>query len=157
MKFFLTIIIPAYNSNGSIQKCLDSIINNKFKNLEIIIVDDGSTDGSREIFLKYANRFNYIKIIYNNNNRGPSHARNLGIDNAKGKYIMFVDSDDQICEGAINKMVSQFNKELIQLCVCDFTIGDRFVKKFLFERSKIIEIALGINFFSTFSDTANLY
>jgi glycosyltransferase involved in cell wall biosynthesis len=139
MKLFLTIIIPVYNSNSRIQSCLESIINNKYKNLEIIIIDDGSTDGSREIFLKYSNRFSFINIIYNNNNMGPSHARNLGIDNAKGKYIMFVDSDDQICVGAINKMVSQFNKELIQLCVCDFTIGDRFIKKFIFERSKIIE------------------
>ena len=89
----ISIIVPVYNCAKYIKKCLDSLINQTFKNIEIILVNDGSTDNSEEIIQSYDdNRIVYVKQKY----QGPSAARNLGIDLAKGEYIGFVDSDDWI-------------------------------------------------------------
>ena len=89
----ISIIIPIYNGEKFIKKCLDSILINDNKNYEVIIINDGSTDGTREILNNYKEE--NIKII-NNNNNGVSFSRNLGIKLATGKYIMFVDIDDYL-------------------------------------------------------------
>ena len=91
----LSIIIPMFNSEKYIEKCINSIQNQKIKNLEIIIVNDGSNDKSFEICYKIAKNFKNIKLI-NKNNEGQGIARNIGIQNATGKYIMFLDSDDYL-------------------------------------------------------------
>jgi len=91
----ISIIIPVYNTEKYLSKCLDSIINQTYKNLEIIIINDGSTDNSFTICGKYAMRDDRINLI-NKENKGVSSARNQGIDEAKGLYISFVDSDDWI-------------------------------------------------------------
>lgn len=88
----LSIIIPVYNAEKTISKTLDSILVQNTKNIEILIINDGSTDNSLEIIKKYGNK---IKII-NQENQGVSKARNNGIKNANGKYITFIDSDDII-------------------------------------------------------------
>jgi len=88
----LSIIIPIYNSEKYLSECLDSIIVSE-KDLDIILVDDGSKDKSYVICKEYAKKDNRIKIIHKDNG-GVSSARNLGIENATGEYIMFVDSDD---------------------------------------------------------------
>lgn len=95
MKDKISIIVPVYNVEQYIERCLESIINQTYKNIEIILVDDGSTDKSGIICEKYANRDQRIKVIHQENN-GLSSARNKGLDIASGKYIGFVDSDDWI-------------------------------------------------------------
>lgn len=88
-----TIIVPVYNTEKYLSECLDSLINQTYEDIEIICINDGSTDGSLGILNEYAQKDSRIKII-NQANQGVSVARNTGIENAKGDYILFVDSDD---------------------------------------------------------------
>lgn len=97
----ISIIIPAYNVELYLEECLTSIINQTYTNLEIIVVDDGSTDGTAKIIEKFANKDKRISIITEPNG-GASMARNSGIQLAKGKYILFVDSDDILENNAID-------------------------------------------------------
>ncbi len=92
----VSIIIPIYNVEKYITECLESALNQTFSFYEIICINDGSTDHSMEIVEKYANQYNKIKIVNSSQNRGQSVARNLGVNKAKGKYILFLDSDDMI-------------------------------------------------------------
>lgn len=91
-----SIVVPVYNVKNYLERCLDSLINQTFKNIEIVLVDDGSNDGSDLICDEYASKFEYIKVVHKLNG-GLSDARNVGIDNASGEYIIFVDSDDYLC------------------------------------------------------------
>ena len=91
----ISVIVPVYNMELYLDRCLKSIINNSYKNLEIICVNDGSTDASLEILEKYKKEDSRI-IIINQKNRGVSAARNTGLDIATGEYISFVDADDVI-------------------------------------------------------------
>ena len=93
----ISVIVPVYNVEKYISKCLDSILNQTYKNIEIIIVNDGSTDKSGLICDEYAKKYDNIKVFHKKNG-GVSSARNLGIDNSSGKYIAFVDPDDYIDE-----------------------------------------------------------
>lgn len=94
MKFF-SIIIPVYNSEKYLSKCINTILNQSFDNYEIIIVEDGSTDNSGEIADQLSNNDSRIKVIHVENG-GAGKARNIGIAAAKGEYILFIDSDDYI-------------------------------------------------------------
>ena len=89
----ISIIIPVYNVEKYLRRCLNSIINQTYKDIEIILVDDGSTDNSGKICDEYKEKDNRIVVIHKENG-GLSDARNAGIDIAKGKYIGFIDSDD---------------------------------------------------------------
>lgn len=91
----ISIIIPVYNVENYIEKCLDSIINQTYRNLEIICIDDGSVDKSGEICDKYAKNDSRFKVIHTEN-KGYSSAINLGLDNFTGEYVSFVDPDDWI-------------------------------------------------------------
>lgn len=99
----ISIIVPVYNTEPYLKKCIESIINQSFKNIEIILVDDGSTDNSINILSSYAAMDNRVFLIFEKN-QGVSAARNVGMRRAKGEYIMFVDADDWIeidtCEKA---------------------------------------------------------
>lgn len=91
----VSIIVPVYNNEKYLKQCLNSIINQTFKDIEIILVDDGSTDKSASICDEYAKKDNRI-IVVHGQNTGVSHARNIGIELSKGKYMIFCDSDDRI-------------------------------------------------------------
>ena len=95
MKFKITVIVPIYNAGQYLEKCIDSIINQTYTNLEIILVNDGSTDNSGAICDEYAKKDSRIKVIHKENG-GLSSARNAGLDIASGEYVSFVDSDDWI-------------------------------------------------------------
>ncbi len=103
MKPLISVIVPVYQVVPYLQHCIESIINQTYHNLEIILVDDGSTDGSGELCDKYASRDYRIKVIHQENG-GLSEARNRGIDISKGEYLSFVDSDDWIDERFIEAM-----------------------------------------------------
>ena len=94
-KDLISVIIPIYNVDKYLSRCIDSVINQTYKNLEIILVDDGSTDNSGKICDEYALKDTRIKVIHKQNG-GVSSARNVGLDIAKGEYIGFIDSDDYI-------------------------------------------------------------
>jgi glycosyltransferase involved in cell wall biosynthesis len=91
----VSVIIPIYNTEECLDKCVGSIVNQTYKNLEIILVDDGSTDNSLMICDEWASKDNRIKVIHQENG-GVSKARNTGLDNVTGEYISFVDSDDYV-------------------------------------------------------------
>ena len=91
----ITIIVPVYQSAGYIGKCLDSIIAQTYPDIQIIVVDDGSTDGTGEICDEYARKYDNIEVVHTSNN-GPVRARWEGLNKAKGKYVGFVDSDDYV-------------------------------------------------------------
>ena len=115
----VTIIVPVYNVEKYLIKCLDSLINQTYKNLEIIVVDDGSTDNSVKICDEFSNRDNRITVIHQKN-AGLSVARNVGLDKMTGNYVTFVDSDDYLEINAIEK----FLKILINECA-DIILSER--------------------------------
>ncbi|MBQ9246368.1 glycosyltransferase [bacterium] len=101
----ISVIIPVYNSEKYIAQCLDSILNQSLKDMEIICVNDGSTDASLDILNEYALKDKRIKVIsQTNTGNGAGSARNRGIENAKGEYISFIDSDDYIEKDYLQKM-----------------------------------------------------
>ena len=108
-KILFTIIIPVYNVENYIDKCITSVINQTYKNYEIIVINDGSTDNSKEVIKKYENIKN-ITII-EQKNKGLSAARNVGIKKAKGDYIILLDSDDYVEEQLLEKLERTINKE----------------------------------------------
>ena len=91
----ITVIVPVYNVENYLNKCLDSLINQTYKNLEIIVINDGSTDNSGEICQEYAQKDNRI-IYIEQENGGLSDARNTGLERMTGSYVTFVDSDDWV-------------------------------------------------------------
>ena len=116
----ISIIIPVYNAEKYLSRCLDSVVNQTYKKLEIIVVDDGSTDNSRKILEKYKKRDNRIVLLYKDNG-GQSSARNIGLKRAKGEYIGFVDSDDYIVDNMyefLKNMIEQYHADI---AMCDYT------------------------------------
>lgn len=113
--YLISIIIPVYNTSKYLEKCINSLVNQTYKNIELIFVNDGSTDDSLEILNKYANTDKRIKVI-SQKNKGLSQARNTGLSCAAGDYIMFLDSDDWIDTAACKKAVetaSEYNADIV--------------------------------------------
>ncbi len=111
----VSIIVPVYNAEKNLNTCIESLKNQSFKNIEILLVDDGSTDRSGEICDNYKNLDNRIHVFHKKNG-GVSSARNLGIDKSSGKYIMFCDSDDWIesdCIEVLYNKIVKFDSDII--------------------------------------------
>ena len=104
-KLLISVIIPVYNVEIYIKKCIDSVLNQTFQNFEIILIDDGSTDNSGRICNEYVLKDNRIKVIHQNN-AGLSAARNKGIDVSSGNYICFLDSDDWYSNNALEEFIN---------------------------------------------------
>ena len=119
----VSIIMPTYNCSLKIGRCIESIINQKYADFELIIVDDGSTDDTKEIVEKYIIRDKRIKYFYKENG-GVSSSRNFGISKSVGDYVYFVDSDDEVTENSIVTLV-----ELIEKFDCDFVKANYFYSK----------------------------
>ena len=115
----VSVIIPVYNTAKHLPTCLNSIINQTYQNLEIIVIDDGSTDNSSEIIKQYNEKDNRIKA-FTQKNQGLSAARNTGLKNATGKYVTFVDSDDMIETNMIEKLLLALEKTKSDISVCSF-------------------------------------
>ncbi len=117
MSGLVSVIVPVYNVEQYIEKCLDSICGQDYANLQIILVDDGSTDASGAICDRYADRDGRIQVIHQKNG-GLSAARNAGMDRAEGDYLVFVDSDDWIERDMVSYMVHRIEKEEAQMAIC---------------------------------------
>lgn len=103
-KDLISVIVPIYNVEKYLRQCIDSIINQTYKNLEIILVDDGSTDNSSKICKEYKNKDSRIKLFHKKNG-GVSSARNYGIEKMSGEYVLFLDGDDTINVDAVEKLI----------------------------------------------------
>ena len=128
----ISIIVPIYNAEKYLSKCINSLINQTKKEIEIILINDGSTDRSEEIINNYRDeRIKYLK----NENQGIGKTRNFGIEKATGKYLMFVDSDDYLKEDACEILFKKAEKEKLDLVICNYYKVDEETDK-----KEIIEI-----------------
>ena len=116
----VSVIIPVYNVEDYIDRCLKSVIEQTLEDIEIIIVNDGSTDDSKKIIEKYINQYPNKIIYLEKENGGLSSARNFAIPYAKGEYIAFLDSDDYIEPEMYEQMYNKAIKENADLVECDF-------------------------------------
>ena len=127
-KKLVTVVVPIYNVERYLEKCLTSIILQTYKNLEVILVNDGSTDNSLNICKEFEKEDSRIRII-SQENKGLSVARNVGIENAKGEYIAFVDSDDFISCKFIENLYNESIRNNSDIVCCDFYYVNELEKK----------------------------
>lgn len=139
----LSIIIPVYNVEKFLPQCLDSVINQTLKDIEIICVNDGSTDKSLEILTAYARNDKRIKI-YNQENQGQSAARNLAISHASGEYLGFVDSDDWVDLDYFEKLYNAAKQFDADIACAGFRRCDKF-KKTIRKSFKEVKVYTDIN------------
>lgn len=118
-KNLISIIVPIYNVEKYLKRCIDSIINQTYKKLEIILVDDGSKDNSGKICDKYAKKDIRIKVIHKKN-EGVSEARNVGLKVSTGEYIGFVDADDFVEKDMYEKMYKKAKEVDADIVICDY-------------------------------------
>ena len=123
----VSIVVPVYNSEKTLVKCLDSILNQTYKNIEVLCINDGSIDSSLKILNEYQKKDKRIIIINQKQNRGVSYTKNHGIKKASGDYICFVDSDDYIDNKMIEKMYLFSIENKLDIVKCNYTnyIDDR--------------------------------
>lgn len=118
-KVMLSIVIPCYNCEKFIDKCVKSIIKNSYQNIEIILVNDGSKDKTLDVIKKLENKFSCIHA-YSKMNTGVSDTRNYGISLSNGRYIAFIDSDDYITDNMMKKMIDIAEENNVDMVCCDF-------------------------------------
>ena len=139
----VSVIIPVYNTEKYLEECLNSVENQTLKDIEIICVNDGSTDKSLEILNNHANKDSRIKVI-SQENGGVSHARNTGIENSRGDYIAFIDSDDLIVPHAYETMyynALRYNVDMVNSRFSYFSDGESIdVNSFVYDKSKVKKI-----------------
>ncbi len=128
----ISVVIPVYNREKYIKNCLDIMMSQSYKNLEIIVVNDGSTDGSVDIIQQYS----IVKLINLKKNRGQSVARNIGMDNANGKYIHFMDDDDEINTTFYENLVKASEKNNADMACCGIIHQKSKGKTQLFKKEK---------------------
>ncbi len=129
MEPLISIIIPVYKAEPYLGKCMDSVLNQTYRNLEIILVDDGSPDRSGELCDRYAQKDPRVRVIHKKNG-GAADARNHGLDTARGDYIAFVDSDDWIELDMYECLLSELQANHAKLCVCgryDVVNGEKLI------------------------------
>ena len=136
----ISIIVPVYNAEKTIRKCVESVINQSYKNWELILVDDGSTDDSRSIINEYGKNNKNISIFMQKN-LGVSSARNIGISNATGEYITFLDSDDYLNEKALEIMINALSNNDADMIVGSYSqITENGNKKNFIYKNKCIDL-----------------
>lgn len=116
----ISIILPVYNTAKYLEACLHSLLNQTFEDIEIIAVNDGSTDDSSKLLESFAKEDHRIKVI-NQQNKGISAVRNLGIELACGTYLAFIDSDDTISPDMMESLYHKAEAEALDIVVCDYT------------------------------------
>ena len=120
MKNKVSVIVPIYNVEKYLTECVDSILKQSYKNIEILLVDDCGTDNSGNIAKEYVNIDKRCRYIKREENGGLSAARNTGIKNATGDYLSFIDSDDWIDENFIKNMLDMIIKDDAEIAICDY-------------------------------------
>lgn len=110
----ISVIVPVYNAEKYLSRCIDSILVQRFNDLELLLIDDGSKDGSGKICDEYADKDKRVKVFHKVNG-GVSSARNLGLEKSKGEYVTFVDADDYLLPETITERLLSGNYDLIQI------------------------------------------
>ena len=125
----VSVIVPIYNTEKFLKKCIDSIVNQTLEEIEIILINNGSTDNSHNICEEYSKKYPQKIRYINNKNIGCSASRNLGMSLAQGEYIAFVDSDDYIDKEMYQEMYEKAKKENLDIVVCGITYVNQETKK----------------------------
>lgn len=112
MTVLVSVIMPAYNAEKSIAESIESVLDQTYRNFELLVIDDFSKDQTIQIVEQFMLKDNRIKIIKNSNNKGVAETRNVGLNQAKGDYVAFLDSDDLWCEDKLKKQVELLNEYL---------------------------------------------
>ena len=133
----ISVIVPVFNSEKTLNRCLDSILNQTFKNFEVICVNDGSQDNSGQILNEYKMKDERIKVI-EQKNKGLSGARNTGINLAKGKYVTFIDSDDWIEINTFEKIKENIDKKYDVIRI-DYTSNDNIEKNKKIYKNELLD------------------
>lgn len=115
----VSILVPVYNSEGYLSRCIDSLLAQDEKSFEIILVDDGSTDNSPQLCDEYANKYSNIKALHISNS-GPATAKNKGLEIAEGEYVSFIDSDDAVEPDMYTKMIENATKHNADIVCCSY-------------------------------------
>lgn len=118
MEGLVSIIVPVYNSSKYLEKCVDSLVNQTYKNIEIILINDGSTDKSGELCSELEKKYPHLIKTIHKQNSGVCSSRNIGLKNAKGQFISFVDSDDWIELNMMEVLVNNIKTTNSDLAVC---------------------------------------
>ena len=137
MEDIITVIVPVYKVEDYLDRCVKSIVSQTYKNLDIILVDDGSPDGSPQICDSWAEKDSRIRVIHKANG-GVSSARNAGLNAAIGKYVGFVDGDDCVLPDMFEKLISAVQNDGTQLAACGYTLVEN---KFIPSEDKVISAA----------------
>lgn len=116
----ISVIVPVYNAENYIERCVDSLLCQSFNDFELILVDDGSTDNSVKIISNLADKHSFIRVFAKENG-GAASARNLGIDNARGEYIAFIDADDTVEPTFLEELYNAATESGAELVMCDYT------------------------------------
>ena len=116
----LSIVVPVYNTEKYLNKCLDSILAQSIDNYEVIVINDGSKDSSEQILKEYEARYPDIIKVIHQENHGIGYTRNVGIRNSKGKYITFIDSDDAILPNYCEALLKKAEESNLDMVVCDY-------------------------------------
>ena len=122
----VSVIIPVYNVKNYLAKCLDSLVNQTLQNIEVIVVNDGSKDGSEQIIQQYSEKYPDKIKAFAKENGGLSDARNFGIERATGDYFGFVDSDDYVSETMFEEMLNLAEKHEAEMVICNIQKVDEF-------------------------------
>lgn len=120
----LSIIIPVYRTQDTLERCLESILQQSFTDYEMILVDDGSDDGSPQLCDEYARKDARIRVIHKENG-GLSDARNAGIRKARGEYITFVDSDDTMVDNTLGNLIQEIGKHP-HVDILEYSVSERY-------------------------------
>lgn len=130
----VSIVIPCYNVDKYIEECLNSVLNQTYSNLEVVVIDDGSNDGTRRILEEYQNRYRNIKLLIQKN-KGMGSARNAGVRVCSGDYLLFVDADDYIQNDTIETLVNAVSGKEIEIAYYGIKsfLDDETEEKKLFE------------------------
>lgn len=130
MECKISVVVPVYNVENYLGSCLDSVLNQDFESFEIVVVNDGSTDGSLEIAKTYEARYPEKVRLISQENKGLGGARNTGIDNAKGEYIVFVDSDDTIKHDMLSSLYNEMTSSNADIAIFGIEYVDENGKAF---------------------------
>lgn len=142
----VSVIIPAYNSEKTIERCLRSVCNQDLREIEILVIDDGSIDNTAEIVLKLALADDRVKYVKKDNG-GVSSARNCGLEMARGRYIAFADSDDYVLPNTYTAMLKYMNDD-VDLVISGFKVADSGVTKDVYPSKDAVECSDWKDFFS---------
>ena len=145
----ISVIIPVYNVEKYLKRCLDSVINQTYKNLEIILVDDGSTDNSGKICDEYAEKDKRIIVIHKENG-GLSDARNKGLDICTGDYIGFIDSDDWVTKNYFEILLEKITCDCSDISCCSYLRTKKYIENFYSNEEKYVKEYYGYDILKIF-------